>query len=291
VKSSSKGLDWRVRLAREGDRERLLEVWERSVRATHRFLTAADVVDLRPVVAQELAGGTVEWWVLQAAGEPPIGFLGFATNTIEALFVDPDYQGRGGGRFLVAHAQSLAAGGALSVDVNEQNEAGVEFYTTLGFSVVGRSPTDAGGRPFPLLHMRRAAPTPHLRIARPVSDLTRTRDMYSHGLGLRVLGAFQDHDGFDGVMLGMPGADYHFEFTRVSQHPLRPSPTVEDLLVLYVPAKEEWLSACARMVEAGFKPVRAFNPYWDVRGRTYEDGDGYRIVLERANWHDASTAA
>jgi putative acetyltransferase len=57
----------------------------------------------------------------------------------------------------VAHAQGLSAG-ALAVDVNEQNEAALGFYEALGFSVVGRSPTDEAGRPFPVLHMKRAAP-------------------------------------------------------------------------------------------------------------------------------------
>jgi putative acetyltransferase len=59
----------------------------------------------------------------------------------------------------VAHAQSLLGAGALAVDVNEQNEAALRFYKALGFSVMGRSPTDASGRPFPTLHMKRAAPS------------------------------------------------------------------------------------------------------------------------------------
>jgi putative acetyltransferase len=147
----------RVRPAGVEDRERLLELWERSVRATHHFLEDSDVVALRPLVAEELASDAVDWWVLVSATEALIGFLGFASDTIEALFIDPDHHGQGGGKFLVAHAQSLGAG-ALAVDVNEQNEAALRFYKTLGFSVVGRSPTDAGGRPFPMLHMKRAAP-------------------------------------------------------------------------------------------------------------------------------------
>ena len=150
-------MDMHVRRARVEDRERLLEVWERSVRATHRFLDEGDVVALRPLVAQELASDALDWWVLGTAADTPIGFLGFAGDTIEALFIDPDHHGRGGGKLLVAHAQSLAMG-ALAVDVNEQNEGARRFYQALGFSVVGRSPTDAGGRPFPILHMKRTAP-------------------------------------------------------------------------------------------------------------------------------------
>ena len=152
-------MNMQVRLAQAEDRNRLLEVWERSVRATHHFLTDADVQALRPLVAQELASNTLEWWVLTSDGDVVIGFLGLTTGTIEALFIDPTLHGRGGGKLLVAHAQTLASDGALAVDVNEQNEAAVGFYKAIGFSVIDRSPTDAGGRPFPILHMRRASPS------------------------------------------------------------------------------------------------------------------------------------
>jgi catechol 2,3-dioxygenase-like lactoylglutathione lyase family enzyme len=124
----------------------------------------------------------------------------------------------------------------------------------------------------------------HLRIARPVRDLARATDMYRRGLGLQVLGGFENHEGFDGVMLGTPGADHHFEFTRCRTHVVAPTPTVEDLLVFHVPAADEWEAACERMLGAGFRRVAAFNPYWDVRGLTFADDDGYRVVLERAEW-------
>ena len=88
----------------------------------------------------------------------PIGFMGLAGDDIAALFLEPAHRGRGGGRRLVAHAQTLR-GGELTVDVNEQNPAARGFYEALGFVVVGRSPLDADGRPFPLLHMRRPAPS------------------------------------------------------------------------------------------------------------------------------------
>ena len=126
--------------------------------------------------------------------------------------------------------------------------------------------------------------SPHLRIARPVSNLERAADMYRRGLGLGVVGSFEDHEGFDGVMLGLAGSGYHFEFTRHRTHPVTPAPTAEDLAVFYVPAEAEWQAACARMLAAGFSLVASFNPYWDARGRTYEDPDGYRVVLQRAGW-------
>ena len=124
----------------------------------------------------------------------------------------------------------------------------------------------------------------HLRIARPVSDLTRSVDMYCQGLGYRVLGSFDNHAGFDGAMVGAPSGSFHFEFTRHRDHPLVPAPTPEDLTVLYVGQPAEWSNACDRMAAAGFKVVASLNPYWDLRGRTFEDPDGYRLVLQQADW-------
>jgi catechol 2,3-dioxygenase-like lactoylglutathione lyase family enzyme len=118
-----------------------------------------------------------------------------------------------------------------------------------------------------------------LRVARPTDHLEDVVRFYSEGLGLVVLGSFEDHDGFDGVMLGMPGAPYHLEFTRSEQKAGR-APTEDSLLVFYIPDHEEWLSAIDRMAAAGYQPVRSFNPYWDRRGRTFEDPDGYRVVLQ-----------
>ncbi|HEX5047525.1 MAG TPA: GNAT family N-acetyltransferase [Gammaproteobacteria bacterium] len=146
--------DVSVRLARPADRDALVELWERSVRATHHFLGGDDVTALRPLVAAELASDAFAWWVAESATGEARGFLGFANDAIEGLFVDPAHAGQGIGGRLVEHAQSLAAG-ALRVDVNEQNEAAVRFYEARGFAVVGRSPTDGAGRPFPLLHMQR----------------------------------------------------------------------------------------------------------------------------------------
>jgi hypothetical protein len=42
------------------------------------------------------------------------------------------------------------------------------------------------------------------------------------------------------------------------------------------------------MLAAGFKQVASFNPCWETRGRTFEDPDGYRIVLQRERWNDVA---
>ncbi|MEJ7138115.1 VOC family protein [Amphibiibacter pelophylacis] len=124
----------------------------------------------------------------------------------------------------------------------------------------------------------------HLRIARPVKDLQRAEAQYKLGLGLQELGRFVNHEGFDGVMLGIPDADFHLEFTCCRTHPLAPAPTAEDLLVFYVPEPLLWKSRCNAMLNAGFTETESYNPYWRGLGRTFEDRDGYRVVIQRAAW-------
>ncbi len=110
--------------------------------------------------------------------------------------------------------------------------------------------------------------------------------MYCRGLGLHVIGSFENHEGFDGMMLGMTGSSYHFEFTYARNHAVIPTPTADDLTVFYIASTTEWQSACANMLTAGFKQVASFNPYWDIKGHTFEDIDGYRIVLQNEAWSE-----
>jgi catechol 2,3-dioxygenase-like lactoylglutathione lyase family enzyme len=122
------------------------------------------------------------------------------------------------------------------------------------------------------------------RVARPTNDLAEIRRFYADGLGLQILGHFEDHEGFDGVMLGRPGDPFHLEFTREHDHPAPRAPTEENLLVFYYPQRPEWEAAAARMRSLGYAPVRARNPYWERNGLTFEDFEGYRTVLYCGTW-------
>lgn len=126
--------------------------------------------------------------------------------------------------------------------------------------------------------------TAHLRVARPTDNLSAVVVFYRDGLGFEVIGEFHDHDGFDGAMLGHRGSAYHLEFTSKAGHSIGRAPTLDNLLVFYLPDPAEFAAAVARMDAAGHKAVPAFNPYWDKFGKTYEDPDGYRIVLHQASW-------
>jgi catechol 2,3-dioxygenase-like lactoylglutathione lyase family enzyme len=125
---------------------------------------------------------------------------------------------------------------------------------------------------------------PTLRVARPSDNLEALLPFYRDGLGLNLLHRFENHAGFDGVRLGQKDAPYHFEFTRAHGHAAGKAPTEDNLLIFYIPDDTEWAAAVARMRDAGFDPVPAFNPYWDKDGRTFEDPDGYRIVIQHSDW-------
>ncbi|MET8798274.1 GNAT family N-acetyltransferase [Nocardia sp. NPDC004568] len=131
---------------------RLVEVWRSAVMATHHFLAEADRADIESRLIDRYFP-QVTLTVMDIDGEV-IAFSGTAGDSLEMLFVAADARGRGAGSELVAHA--VREQGVRRVDVNEQNEQAVRFYTRRGFVVVGRSDQDEAGRPYPLLHMASA---------------------------------------------------------------------------------------------------------------------------------------
>jgi catechol 2,3-dioxygenase-like lactoylglutathione lyase family enzyme len=124
----------------------------------------------------------------------------------------------------------------------------------------------------------------HLRVARPTNSLSEIIRFYRDGLGFEVIDSFEDHQGFDGVMLGHTDLSYHLEFTHQRAHKAPKASSKENLLVFYLPEEEEWRRAVDRMLRLGYESVKSYNPYWDVRGKTFEDADGYRVVLQATAW-------
>jgi YycE-like N-terminal domain/YycE-like C-terminal domain len=123
-----------------------------------------------------------------------------------------------------------------------------------------------------------------MRVARPTDNLQAIAEMYEKGLGFERLTAFKGHAGFDGVILGHPKHAYHLEFTCQLDTEVGKAPSADNLLVFYLADEHEWQDACNRMENAGFKDVQAGNPYWDAEGRSFEDVDGYRVVIQNRAW-------
>ncbi|MFF2754420.1 VOC family protein [Psychrobacillus sp. NPDC058041] len=118
-----------------------------------------------------------------------------------------------------------------------------------------------------------------IRVARPTDQIKEITKFYCEGLGLKRIGSFTGHEGYDGVMIGLPNADYHLEFTQHDQGSPCPAPSKDNLLVFYMPNIEEILVIKNRLEGMGYNIVTPENSYWEKSGITIEDPDGWRIVL------------
>jgi putative acetyltransferase len=141
----------RIRAGTPADVPRALQIWRDAVDATHKFLSAEDRAEIDVMVANDFLPNA-ELWLAVDEGDT-VGFLVMDGRMIDALFVDPAHHGRGVGTFLLDHALSLAPDALI--DASEQATNALPFYLARGFRIVGRSPTDPQGRPYPLIHLSR----------------------------------------------------------------------------------------------------------------------------------------
>lgn len=130
----------------------LLQVWERSVRASHDFLSANEIEQIKIYVPQALAE-VPHLLVVVDEDERTLGFMGIADTSLEMLFLAPEARGQGLGRRLLQYG--IAHHGVNTLTVNEQNPQARGFYEHMGFVVERRSELDEQGNPYPLLYMRR----------------------------------------------------------------------------------------------------------------------------------------
>lgn len=127
----------------------LLDIWERSVRATHLFLSDAEVKSIKDYVPQALK--SVEQLIV-AETEQPIAFMGVQNGRLEMLFLAPEERGKGIGKRLLQYG--IENYGIIELTVNEQNPQAVGFYEHMGFETYKRTELDEEGDPYPLLYMR-----------------------------------------------------------------------------------------------------------------------------------------
>lgn len=118
-----------------------------------------------------------------------------------------------------------------------------------------------------------------LRVARPCLDIEVTKAFYTKYLEMNVLSFFEDHKGFDGIILGQSGLDFHLEFTKCLYEEVLPTTNKEDLLVFFEPEETKYLNRCEQLESSGAQRNTSFNSYWDKKGRTYLDPNGYRLVI------------
>jgi putative acetyltransferase len=129
----------------------LLDIWESSVRATHHFLKEEDILFFKQTIHEHKYFELVELVCVRNEDNKILGFMGTHDDSLEMLFVHPDYIGTGIGKALIEYA--LIKVKITKVDVNEQNERACQFYLHHGFRVISRDELDGTGKPFPILHM------------------------------------------------------------------------------------------------------------------------------------------
>ena len=135
----------------------LLNVWERSVRATHLFLTSEQIDAIKEYVPQALE--QVEHLIVAARDfatkdfeNCPVAFMGVENGRLEMLFIGPEERGHGLGKRLLK--LGIEQYGVRELTVNEENPQAVGFYEHMGFKTYKRTELDEEGNPYPLLHMR-----------------------------------------------------------------------------------------------------------------------------------------
>ncbi len=225
---------------------------------------------------------------------------------VKSLAVLEDRRGTGIGTLLLERAVAVCreeARGELLVATAAADTGALRFYQRFGFRLqrVERDAfTAETGYPgievdgIPLRdrvwlslqvdgHARAvtAGPRPlQLRVARHTERLDELVRFYRDGLGLVEAGRFRGHGGYDGVFLEVPGTRTHLELTTGGDH-RAPVAHPESLLVLYLGSDAAVATIASRLDVA---PVAPANPYWAEHGVTFEDPDGFRVVLVPEAW-------
>jgi GNAT superfamily N-acetyltransferase/catechol 2,3-dioxygenase-like lactoylglutathione lyase family enzyme len=226
---------------------------------------------------------------------------------VKSVAVREDRQGAGVGRMLLERAAAVCREehrSTLLAATAAADSRVLRFYQLLGFRLLrierdvftpqaGYPEIDVDGVPLRdqvWLSLTLHAPADHdapgavvatqLRVARHTERLDEVVAFYRDGLGLTEIGGFRDHDGYDGVFLEVPGTNTHLEFTTGGGHGA-PSPHPESLLVLYLAN-----AGAVRIVATylGVDPIAPANPYWAEHGMTFQDPDGFRVVLVPERW-------
>lgn len=135
---------------RQQNRFEIIEIWEKSVRATHHFLKTEDIDFFKTLVLTfEFDENNV--FCLKKEDLEIIGFMGVIDKKIEMLFLKPEYIGIGAGKFLMNYALNELK--ASKVDVNEENINALKFYQKFGFQIIKRNQFDSSGKPYPILEL------------------------------------------------------------------------------------------------------------------------------------------
>jgi catechol 2,3-dioxygenase-like lactoylglutathione lyase family enzyme len=114
-----------------------------------------------------------------------------------------------------------------------------------------------------------------LRITRHTDRLDEVVVFYRDRVGFPEIGRFDNHDGYDGVFLDIPGTNAHLELTTGGDHP-PPQAHPESLIVLFLESQAAIDQIAASIDQPAVVPA---NPYWRANAQAYADPDGFQLLL------------
>ena len=118
-----------IRQYKHSDLDSVLSSWERATRLAHPFMTDEFIAKERKNVAEIYLPNT-DTWVIEFDQEVK-GFIALMGNEVGAIFLQPEFHGKGAGKTLMDKAQELH--GDLEVEVFKENSIGRKFYSQYGF--------------------------------------------------------------------------------------------------------------------------------------------------------------
>jgi putative acetyltransferase len=132
----------KIRQYENPDLEAVLSSWERATRLAHPFMTDEFIAQERINTAEIYLPNT-DTWVIET-DDHVVGFIALMGNEVGAIFLQPEYHGRGAGKALMDKAQEIH--GDLEVEVFKENSIGREFYSRYGFSQLEEKLHEPTGR-------------------------------------------------------------------------------------------------------------------------------------------------
>ena len=118
-----------IRQYENSDLDAVLSSWEVATRLAHPFMSDEFIAQERKNVAEIYMPNT-DTWVAEIDGNVE-GFIALMGNEVGAIFLQPEYHGKGVGKALMDKAQELH--GDLEVEVFKTNTIGRKFYSRYGF--------------------------------------------------------------------------------------------------------------------------------------------------------------
>lgn len=135
-------------VATKNDYQIILDIWEKSVKKKHHFLSKEDFNFYKEIIPKNLDYVTLYLWKIE---DRVVGFTSIEGNELVMLFLDPDYIGKGYGSRILT--ELVTSENIKKIDVNSQNEHAKKFYLSHGFEIKSEDKMDGFGKKYPITHL------------------------------------------------------------------------------------------------------------------------------------------